>query len=126
MTGNVLDTNVRRTSEINVALTKTGVEAFRSVTFDAAQLPQRLLSPEELKAVVVRKDGKTLYEIAIPWTSLGAKTSPKAGDLIGIAATVNDKNSAEQTAPTALGLFGGIAPQKEPDKFGLLVLTGSR
>ena len=51
------------------------------------------------------------------------REASSSGELLDrIAATVNDCDSAEQKDPTALGLFGGIAPTKDSEKFGLLLL----
>jgi len=48
----------------------------------------------------------------------------KPHDRIGIALTVNDMDDPKQLDPTALGLFGGIAWSKDPDRFGVLTLGG--
>ncbi len=120
-TANVLDTNVRRATELNVALTESGVQTFRSVTYDSTHLPQGLVAG--VKANVKRDGSRTIYEVAIPWKELGAESAPDAGSPIGLAAAVNDSNSADQKSLTGLGLFGGIHPQKQPELFGLLVLS---
>jgi hypothetical protein len=122
-TANLLDTNIsRRATEVNVALTKQGPEAYRSVTFDQATLPLARLSSDQAQMAIKQVNGRLIYELAFPWKSLGADAPPKEGDLIGVAAAVNNSNSAEQKDPTALGLFGGIVPTKESEKFGLLLL----
>lgn len=124
-TGNLLDTNIiRRACEINVALTKDGPEAFRSVSWDAAAAPLNLIPAADCRVAVKQQGDKLVYEIAIPWKTLGATAAPREGDLVGVALTVNDNDSAEQKDPTALGLFGGIVPEKDSEKFGLLLLSG--
>lgn len=114
----------RRTSEINVALTKNGPEAFRSLSFSQEKLPCLLLSKEQAQVAVVRKEqeGVLVYEIALPWKTLGMSGEPKAGSKIGVAVTVNDVHTAGQGDPCALGLFGGITPDKNPDRYGILIL----
>jgi hypothetical protein len=115
----------RRISEINVALTKEGPQAWRSLSFGGDKLLVGDLSPKQFPLAVTRVgDGKLLYEMAIPWTTLGADAEQafKAGDAIGVAATVNEVRDAHQGDPSALGLFGGITPDKNPDKYGLLTL----
>jgi hypothetical protein len=68
--------------------------------------------------------GGLVYEMAIPWTELGMAggAAPKANDTIGFAATVNEVRQSDQTDPTALGIFGGIAADKDVDKHGTLLL----
>jgi hypothetical protein len=92
------------------------------VTFDATQAPLGTLSSDLVQATIKQEKGRIFYELAITWKALGAESAPKAGDLVGTAAAVNNSDSAEQKDPTALGLFSGICPTKESEKFGLLVL----
>lgn len=119
----------RRASEITVAQTPNGPEAYRGFSSAPDKLALGPVTPRQLP-LAIRRDagGRLIYEMAIPWASLGSADgrAPKAGDAIGIAATVNEIRSADQTDPCALGLFGGIFPSKEPDKFGTLVLEGAR
>ncbi len=125
-TGNlVADAGFRRHTEIDLALTANGPESFRTRTFDKDRLPVRLLSADELKLHVTKKDrpggGVTLtYDAAIPWKTLGADQAPKSGDSIGVAITVNDLDemAPQQLDPSALGIF----VLKDPAKFGRLYL----
>jgi hypothetical protein len=115
----------RRTSEIVLALTPQGPQAFRQLSYDAKVLPLGLLGASDIKVSIRRGDGGALrYEVAIPWTSLGMPpgTSPQPGAVIGVGATVNEVRSADQNDPCALGLYGGIYPSKDPEKLGTLVL----
>ncbi len=123
--GNLLaDAGMRhRHTEIDLALTKNGPEAYRTITFDPAKLPAALLTADQCKLTVVREGTRILYQAAIPWTTLGATRAPAAGSAIGLAATVNDSDDPAQHDPKAIGLFGGIYPTKETSKFGLLVLA---
>jgi hypothetical protein len=115
----------RRNSEINVALTPNGPEAYRSYSFALDKLPSCKLTSEQLSVVIKKAGaGKLTYEMAIPWATLGMGPGekPKVGDAIGVAATVNEVRNEQQGDPSALGLFGGIIPDKNPDKNGILTL----
>ncbi|MFA6568897.1 MAG: sugar-binding protein, partial [Victivallales bacterium] len=116
----------RRHTEIDLALTKNGSEAYRTRTFDPDKLPIALLQSDKIKLDVVKTgDGKLIYEAAIPWDTLGLTGKPKAGDAIGIAAAINDRDevSPKQADVTAIGLFDGMAgANKNPEKFGYVVL----
>jgi hypothetical protein len=123
ISGDASNAGDRRASEINVALTPNGPQAYRSGTFAAQKFPVSVLSPDQFHLAVKKTDnGKLVYEMAIPWTTLGATESFKPGDSIGVAATVNEVRTADQGDPCALGLFGGIFPDKNPSKQGKLVL----
>ncbi|MDD5674866.1 MAG: sugar-binding protein, partial [Chitinivibrionales bacterium] len=121
-TGNLLADNAlkaaRRYTEIDLALTKNGPEAFRTATFDSKALPANLIPKNQVDLSVLRKGDKTIYEAAISWKALGAKSAPKAGDIIGIAATFNDRNEEKQLDPSALGFF----ELQNPKRFGKVVL----
>lgn len=118
-------TGDRRTSEITVALTKNGPEAYRDLSYALDKLPAGTLSNDQLQLAVKKTDGgKLTYEMAIPWTTLGLAEGQKfkPDDRIGIAATVNEVRNGNQGDPCALGVFGGITPDKNPDKHGILIL----
>ncbi|HEX2951253.1 MAG TPA: sugar-binding protein [Armatimonadota bacterium] len=115
----------RRVTEIGVALTPKGAEAYRHGSYDPEKLPVGPLAAEKVKLVVKNVDGKLCYEMAIPWSTLGADRAPKSDEVIGVAMAVNDSDDAKQLDPSALGLFGGITPSKDPNKFGLLLLGGT-
>ncbi len=123
-TGNELaDRASIRHTEIDVALTRRGPQAYRTVTYDAAQLPVGLLSPARCGLAVWRTAKGLDYRIAIPWKQLGAVHAPSAGRAIGFAAYVNDVNSPTQPDPSALGLYVRDA-SKNLNQFGTLVLIG--
>ena len=84
------------------------------------------LSQEKLPLAVMRREGKLIYEAAIPWTKLGTPKPPKPGERIGIALAVSDMDDPQQYDPSAVGLFAGIVPPKDPGKFGLLILASDR
>lgn len=71
----------------------------------------------------LQREGKLIYEASIPWTKLGTPKPPKPGERIGIALTVSDMDNPQQRDPSEVGLFAGIVPPKDPDKFGLLILA---
>lgn len=126
-TGNVAADRAarQRFSEINVALTPKGPQLWRSSSFDPEKAPTGLIQPGKGTAAIVGRDGKTIYEIAIPWATLAAQEAPSAGDALGFAITVNDSDGPEQHQPAALGAFGGIHPAKDANQFGLLLLVAN-
>ena len=115
----------RRTNEINVALTPDGPQAFRSLSSSAEKMPVGPLTQDQFKIAVKKVDkGRLFYEMAIPWKTLGQTSGEtfKSGDIIGVAAAINEIHKGDQGDPTALGLFDGITPDKNPDKQGTLTL----
>ncbi|MBI2299409.1 MAG: hypothetical protein HYU66_10790, partial [Armatimonadetes bacterium] len=124
-TGNLLADvgNRHRAGEIDLALTREGPQAFRTVTFDKDKLPVRLLTPAELPVAVKADDGAAVYEAVIPWFTLGLDKPPATGDRLGFALTVNDMDEEKQFDPSAVGAFGGITPSKDPAKFGVVLLA---
>ena len=125
-TGNQIeDTGSLRASEIDLALTKDGPQAFRTATFAPDKAPVRLLTASEITLSIQKTAGGLRYRAAIPWTTLGATSPPTPGQQIGFAAYVNDMNQAGQLDPTALGLFVR-AETKDPAQFGDLVLEPRR
>lgn len=124
VTGNqAMDKGVIRSSEINVALTANGPEAFRASSFDARQAPIESLDQTEVGLKVVKTAGGLRYRMAIPWKTLGFIGAPSAGQRIGFSAFINDMNQAGQLDPTALGLYADSL-SKDPAGFGKLVLLG--
>ncbi|HEY3377028.1 MAG TPA: sugar-binding protein, partial [Armatimonadota bacterium] len=118
----------QRVSEIAFALTKDGPQAFRHATFNEDRYPAGLLPPAQLSLAVKRANGRLIYEAAIPWSTLGATSAPRAGSVIGVAATVNDMDDPAQSDPSALGLYqlkrqGSGATY--PGGFGVLTLSGT-
>jgi len=118
-----------RASEIDLALTPEGTQAFRTITFDAERLPVRLLTNDELAldANADRREGSGSigYFASIPWATLGLAEAPRVGDRIGLAVAINDMDDPAEQEPKALGLFGGITPTKDPAQFGCALLVGS-
>lgn len=129
-TGNLLlDQATRaRWSSITLALTEQGCEAYRGVTYNRETLPCGLLSKCEVKvAIKTQKDNKGLiYEIAIPWKTLGVGNKENRPDVIGLAFSLNDRDAPKpkQFDPSALGAFDGISPWNI-QQFGKVVLEMS-
>ncbi|MBU0608390.1 MAG: hypothetical protein KKI08_10930, partial [Armatimonadetes bacterium] len=131
-TGNVLaDTASRTNTEVDLALTPQGPQAYRTITFDPAKLPVGLLDAKGAQVAVKRTQDGLVYEAMLPWSSVGRgrrterpQLVPRPGEAIGFAITVNDMDAPDQLDPKALGLFGGITPVKDPAQFGRLALVG--
>jgi hypothetical protein len=126
-TGNLLadQGRPRRVSEIDLALTSAGPEAYRTVSFDPERFPVAALPRDGVRLAVVRQGTVATYEAAIAWVALGAGGPPGPGSILGFALTVNDLDESGQQDPSALGLFGGIAGKKDPDRFGRLLLAAA-
>ncbi|HEY8966491.1 MAG TPA: sugar-binding protein, partial [Candidatus Methylacidiphilales bacterium] len=125
-TGNLLAdvANKQRWSELAFAQTRNGPEAFRHISFDPEQFPLGPVAAKDFRMNVRRDEAKklTLYEIAVPWKTLGGTAAPQPGSVVGIALCLNDRDEPDQKDPSALGLFGGIYPSKNVKKLGLLLL----
>jgi hypothetical protein len=123
MGNQVAEAGARTNSEITLALTPSGPEAYRTLAPGGSALPVAMLPPTALLLTVSRQGDVTTYEAAIPWRELNRRTPPRPGDVLGFSMTVNDADAPSQLEPKALGLFGGITPAKDPAQFGTLVLT---
>jgi hypothetical protein len=121
-TGNqAMDKGTVRTSEIDIALTSNGPEAYRTASFDANQEPVGQLSAAQLPVSVTRTSDGLQYRVTVPWKTLGAITPPAPGQRIGFQAFVNDMNQPGQLDPTAIGIYAADV-SKDPAEFGTLVL----
>jgi len=124
-TGNlVIDAGMVRTSEIDIALTATGPEAYRTHSYSASQAPEGQLTQEQLRLKVMQTASGLQYRAAIPWKTLGANKAPVSGQRIGFSAFINDMNQPGQLDPTAIGLYAE-AVSRDSSKFGTLVLLAS-
>ncbi len=106
-----------RYTEIDLALTKNGAEAYRTTSYDGEKLPVGPIASKELTLAVKRTGNHLIYEAAIPWRTLGGEKKFDAG-MIGFALSINDRDNTKQVDPSAMGAF----PLKDPRKFGLLLL----
>ena len=110
-----------RATEMALALTKDGPQAYRHMTFNPAKLKAAQLTQQEVLLAVVWKDGKLTYEAAIPWKELGYDAAPRDGDILGLGMSANDSDDPKQPDPSALGIF----QLKKIDGFGMLILGGT-
>lgn len=70
---------------------------------------------------IVRKENKTIYEIAIPWKALSNKIIPKEGNNVGFSLVL-----VEADAQSREGMFvyhDGITGRKSSDLFGDIILV---
>lgn len=127
-TGNVQadKTSQLRFSEINVARTAKGPVAYRGLAFDQMKLPAGTLPEGAWKMNIEARTGTIIYELMIPWETLGATQPPAAGQAIGLGMAINDSDGDKRKELVALGVFGGIHPVKAPSKFGLILLGPKR
>ena len=123
----------RALTEHTVALTETGAEVYRTMTFDKAKFPSggiqgmTCLDPKEVPCKVVKTDlpggGVRLrYCIAFPWRLLNV-AEPRPGLTCHFAALVNDADAGANGLGRA-GIFElkGMMPRK----FGTLVLEDAK
>jgi hypothetical protein len=127
-TGNVQadKTSQLRFSEINVARTAKGPVAYRGLAFDQMKLPAGTLPEGAWKMNIDAQDGSIVYELSIPWATLGATQSPEVGQAIGMGMAINDSDGEKRKELVGLGVFGGIHPVKAPSKFGCILLGPKR
>lgn len=111
-----------RLSELALALTAQGPQAWRHVTAFPERMPAGALAPADLPLAVAWQDHVLRYEAAIPWRQLGLDAAPAAGEAIGFALNANDLDEPGQSDPSAIGLF----ELKDPAGFGILTLTDGR
>jgi hypothetical protein len=96
--------------ELGLALTVDGPELWQ-------WMPEERVVTEG-QVAVVRHEGRTLYEAAIPWSALGL--SPEAGRSAGFSLTLNDNDGAGFRG--WLEWSSGLCGQKDASRFGVLSL----
>jgi hypothetical protein len=106
-----------RYSEIGLALTKNGAQAYRTRAYDEEKLPIELIASKDLSLSVKHNGNRILYEAAIPWRTLGGEKCPESG-MIGFALSINDRDTVDQVDPSGIEVF----PLKDTKKFGLMLL----
>jgi len=120
-------------SELTLALTHNGPEVYCTGCYDTSRFGSMPLS--DIPLAVVRNEAlkKTYYEAKIPWRMLGKTDTPKAGDHIGVALSVNDRDDRKGVDSNgkfmdvkAVGLFGGMNGHKEMSDYGVLTLAGEK
>ncbi len=72
----------------------------------------------KVRAEVRRKDGRTIYDIFLPWETLAMPKAPQPGSSIGFALLVNDLDKSGERH--CLKLFDGIVGPKDPELYGKL------
>lgn len=95
--------------EFGFALTPTDVLAWRFYGPPEKE-PGRVGS---IEVAIVRQEGKTVYEIGIPWSEL-APFNPAVGKSLAMSILVNDDDGM---GLKRLEWGGGIAKQKQPSRF---------
>ena len=65
---------------------------------------------------MVRRDGRTIYRLELPWDSAGVSGAPRVGTEWGFAAVINDTNRSGERRGRLLA--GGIADGKDPRAYG--------
>ena len=121
----------RALSEMTLALTKDGPEAYRTITWEPTRFPSGSMA-ESAKGLIAAKDmplkitktqqegGRVCirYEAQVPWRFMNIK-EPKKGMTVNFAATVND-NDEGRSHQIRLGIFE--LKNGMPRQFGTLVL----
>lgn len=74
----------------------------------------------ELQFRFARRKRVTVYEIAVPWATLGARVPMAAATRLGVSVLVNDDDG---TGRHWLEWYSGIADGKDPSRFGAAVLV---
>ena len=100
--------------EISVGLGASGPQAWVHRSF-----PGCPTGPAVFPAAVRREGTRTLYEVAIPWSSLGLRDA-QAGMWLGLGLVLNE---ADEGPRGWLGWHAGIATDKNPALYGQIVLT---
>lgn len=86
--------NERSNSEFCLALTPRGQEIYVHMRPGGSSIKEPLITPNEnLKLDITREQGVTRYRLAIAWELLDPMHQRK-GDILGIAAAVNDSDAA--------------------------------
>ena len=112
----------KKVSDIIVGLTPQGMRVFRNRTYSTRFLPTGEISLDRFAgSSIVRKDGKTVYDIVIPWTEMGLGDGERPSE-IGFALLVNDRDHEKGKTRAFYGLFGGIADGTLYRNYGRLVL----
>jgi len=117
---------LRRWHELGLAMRDDGptwLRAGRLASYDLRFAPFGDIPAEKLPHAVVREGTVTRYEAAIPWAVLTADKPPASGDTLGLSLVIRDVEKMDGTKESsALGLFGGLIPNRNIPAYGWLVL----
>lgn len=105
------------------------IRAGRSASYDTRFAPTGELGQAELSHAIVRDGGVTRYEAAIPWALLNREKEPVAGDAVGVALVVGDRdidpgNEGDTWQNySVMGLFNGLHLARDFTGYGWAVLS---
>ena len=100
-------------AELGCALTAHGPQ-----TWVWRALPRAPTGPVRFPAAMTRRDGETIYELAVPWTLLPG-AAPKPHSWLGFALLVNEQDQADRGY---YGWHAGVSHPKDPRRFGQVTL----
>ena len=101
-------------AEVGCALTAHGPQ-----TWAWRALPRAPTGGVRFPLGVIRSDGETVYEIAIPWQHLPG-VEPRAGTWLGFGLLVNEQDTANRGH---YGWHAGVSHPKNPALFGQITLV---
>ena len=101
-------------AELGCALTKDGPQ-----TWIWRALPRAPTGNVAFPVAIVREQGETRYELAVPWRLLPG-VSPRPGRWLGLALLVNEQDHANRGH---YGWHGGVSHPKDPQRFGQITLV---
>ena len=110
-------------TEIGIAKTPKGPQAYRFSAQDSTRHKVGLLSEEEYELAINVDGNKTVYELSMPWDSLLSEgVQPKANSRLGFSFLVNDNDG--QGRRGAILFAGGIFFNKDSSQFTYINLIG--
>lgn len=102
--------------EIGMSLSENGFSTWRWTAPDKSQEGELTSA----RGAAVRADGRTIYEIAIPWSDLMPNHSaPSAGDILGFSILLNDNDGSGRRGWAEYA--GGIGSGKNTNQFADLI-----
>jgi hypothetical protein len=109
----------KKVSDIVVALGADGPEYYRNRTYSERFLPLgRIDGGKFAGSTIVRSNGRTVYDLSIPWKEMGLSASEiEPGMRLGFSLLVND-HDAKGTQRAYYSLFGGIADESGHNSYG--------
>lgn len=112
----------KKVSDFSVALTPTGIRAYRHHTFSEKFLKTGEIRPDAFaRSRIVHHDGVTKYDLLIPWEQVGLTADEiHPGQKLGFSLLVNSRN--QDGGRSYYGLFGGIADGSGFREYGYFTL----